>query len=455
MFGVDQAGAQQVQARVVAHPGPATDPPTEPAIAGGEHAILALFFSPANQYADMHKASYASRAVGGPRWARHTIEGPFQHIGDVSVAYEAPTGGFLAAAMAGDLIVTCRFEPGPTAGELIPGTWKPVVCDPQLGAVDKPWIVAGCQGVPPGLENMEYYIVCGLVSKYYLHSTNGGQSWRAGGITVDGSNIEGAWGAQPAVHADGPLYVAYITAGHIRFVVGEDQPDGTVSFAYLLQSADPAVPVSIPLREDRVYDELPGAFSQRVAARIPYLAVDPSEPTRLYVAYHDVDENDDTDVNIYLNRLTKSGDVWSVTDQIKVNNDDTEFESDQFMPMLTVDDVGRLHVIFYDDRRFNVLSDQVDGAANADFDVYYAFSENQGQAWGNERLFLVENEAEDPPALLRRQGIHIGNPREYNGIAWYRYDSGVRVFTAYTGTDDDDPDPDDGTIWSSAIEWSN
>jgi hypothetical protein len=305
MLAVDPAEAQQVRARVVAHPGLAVKPPTEPAIGAGEHAILVLFFSPAYQYADWHKSFYASRRVDGTRWARHPIDGPYEDVGDVSVAYDGATGGFLTAGMADTThLATCRFEPGTTTGELIPGTWTQVALDPEMGAVDKPWMLAGSHTLPGG---QEYYIVYGLSGKYYLHSTNGGETWHQGPIAVDGQNIDGAWGAQPAIHAVGPLYVANISGGEIRFIVGEDQPDGTVDFAYLLQSVDPPVPVSISLREELVYDELPGDFPQRVGARIPYLAVDPSDPNRLYVAYHDVHQNDDTDVNIYLNRLTKNG----------------------------------------------------------------------------------------------------------------------------------------------------
>jgi hypothetical protein len=85
--------------------------------------------------------------------------------------------------------------------------------------------------------------------------------------------------------------------------------------------------------------------------------------------------------------------------------------------------------------------------------VYYAYSINQGQTWFNERLFLTENNPNDPAAPVRREGIAMGNPREYNGIAWYHYANGVKVFAAYTGTDDEDPDENNGTIWSSVIEW--
>ncbi|MBU0617283.1 MAG: hypothetical protein KKI02_06180 [Planctomycetes bacterium] len=456
MLGVDWARGQQVQARVVAHPGPATNLPTEPAIAAGEHAIVALFFAPAAKFAGWHKSFYASRLVGGKRWARHPIEGGYQDVVDVSVAYEGATGAFLAAATVGSDIVTCRFEPGSTPGELIPGAWTALEREPGPVPVDKPWILAGSYTLPSG---QEYYIVYfGDVNKYYyFHSVNGGQSWQHERIVVGEHNLTGAWCAQPAVHDDGPLYVAYVAGdgNAIRFLVGEDQPDGTVSFAHLLQTAVPPVPAGISLREDEVHEKLPGAFNQYVARTVPYLAVDPSDRGNLYVAYHDVAQTNPNDVDVYLRKLTKSGDVWTVGPERRVNTDDpAEQESDQFMPMLTVDDAGRLHVLFYDDRRH----EQDDTDSLAMFDAFYAYSVNEGADWTNRYLYLNdENDPNDPPALFRQssEAGHRGNPREYNGIAWYRYPDGVKILTAYTGTDEEDPDDNDGTIWSSVIEWPN
>ena len=44
------------------------------------------------------------------------------------------------------------------------------------------------------------------------------------------------------------------------------------------------------------------------------------------------------------------------------------------------------------------------------------------------------------------------NPREYNGIAWYRYPNGVKIWTVYSGTDGSESG-NRGTIWSTLIEW--
>jgi hypothetical protein len=452
MLAADPAEAQQVQARVVAHPGPATLQPTEPALAGGEHAILTLLYSPPDHYADSHKSLYASRPVNGTRWAQHPIDTAYQHVVDVSVAYDAATGAFLAAAKAGNDVVTCRFQPGPTSGELVPGTWGPVRLDPEMGIVDKPWIIAGSPTLPGG---QEYYIVYGLTGKYYLHSTNGGESWHQGPISVDGQNIDGAWGAQPAVHSGGALYVACPSGSRdtIRFFRGEDQADGTVTFSRLLQGTDPDVPLTIPIRDPDCRFQIPGAFPLHSLMFLPYLVADPSDSDNLYVTYQDVDASNSGDVNVYLRKLTKTGNIWTLGPERKVNNDvDPQGQNDQFMPVLGVDDVGRLHVLFYDDRRHE--QDDTDGLAMCD--AYYAYSVNEGAQWTNRYLYLDdENDPNDPPTLFRQssEGGHRANPREYNGITWYRYADGIKIFTAYTGTDEEDPDSNDGTIWSSVVEW--
>jgi hypothetical protein len=282
MPGVNRAHAQQVQKRVVAHPGPATKLPTEPAVAAGQDAIVALLYYPPGQGEPLHKSSYASRPVNGTVWGRHGLEGSCCNTADVSIAYDPLTRQFLAAAMANCGVAIWRFEPGPKIGEVIPGEWTQV--DVQAGdgptLVDKPWILAGEANPATG---QEYYIVYGLAEKYYLRSTDAGETWRHGGVEVDGENITGGWGAQPAVQGDGPLYVACPSNSldTIRFVRGADQPDGTVTFSWLLQSTDPDVPLTIPIREAVCYPRVPGGFSNDSIRLLPYLAADPSEPKNL------------------------------------------------------------------------------------------------------------------------------------------------------------------------------
>ena len=123
--------------------------------------------------------------------------------------------------------------------------------------------------------------------------------------------------------------------------------------------------------------------------------------------------------------------------------------------MIDVGEDGDIHVIFYDDRRYNDLSDQKDffGTTNPKYDVYYAFTDDQGENWDNIELFADPAEPTIDYADLPAGPKFL--VRDYIGI-----DVGAdRVWTCFMGTADADlPDPNDpndtrdpSVIWSSQI----
>ena len=63
-------------------------------------------------------------------------------------------------------------------------------------------------------------------------------------------------------------------------------------------------------------------------------------------------------------------------------------EKDQFLPSVTVDDQGRIHVIFYDDRNYEQTHNNPPTLLPK-FDVYYAVSTNQGATFTNFELYAV------------------------------------------------------------------
>lgn len=460
-----RADPPQVEARQVASYGPLNITVTEPAIAAGPHTAVTVFFDRPRL-----RAWYAARKKGTKLWAQGVIDPntAYDNIHDLSIAYDTQTNGFLAVAKTEVLILTCRFEPGPDLGEVTPGTWQPA--GPwQYTTVDKPWIVAGDPNLPGG---QEYYVTYSLGNHHYwyLRSVDGGQTWYRAPITLGGDPnqpVQGNGVAQPAVDGDGPLYVAYVTGSenpHIALLVGVDAPTSpppSVDFSKLKRQADdpndPPVPVGIPLNHTHFNALLPGPFETKVVSQ---LAVDPSDADRLYIVYHNTETNDpnDTDVNVYLHKLAKVGDYWQLGPQRQVNDPSaTTYESDQFLPSVTVDDTGRVHIIYYDDQRFtdgptgDLQPDQ--GSPEPDFDVYYAWSEDQGANWLYARLHLDPDPQNDPPALEFSLEPSI-RPKEYIGIAWYGAENVSEVWTAYTGTWEDDPQPNDAVMWSSLIDWT-
>jgi hypothetical protein len=121
-----------------------------------------------------------------------------------------------------------------------------------------------------------------------------------------------------------------------------------------------------------------------------------------------------------------------------------------------------MHVIFYDDRRFD---EQIDFPPDCDpndpndpylcpkFNVYYAYSENGGLSFPepDRELYQVPPETALDYAVVEGQGTFTF--QDYIGITWQAAGQGYRIWTTFTGTHADDPTEHDSVIYSSQIPW--
>jgi hypothetical protein len=119
-------------------------------------------------------------------------------------------------------------------------------------------------------------------------------------------------------------------------------------------------------------------------------------------------------MDIWCRRSTDSGLTWS--NRVRVNDDPTGVNRDQFHPWVYCDESGVLHASWYDRR---------DDAANYQWHIYYAKSTDGGQTWtANERITDVasspgqagvepETEGPEPRPVSEERGGLIG---EYSGI---------------------------------------
>ncbi len=362
-------------------------------------------------------------------------------------------------------------------------SWQPLTAFLNLLNVpyDKPWICAG-DSYPTGRElYITFWRAADGGRHRYMRTMDGGDTWIAGDIT-DG--LEGAYigttagNYQPAVVGDGPLYIAYVPAANtreIRFLRGSDIDDpndlhfGEVEFRRMrrlcpLEGMDGPMLPELVLTRNRTVAEipslLPGGGARVGIGVIPFLAADPTDSDRLYVAYHDTatDLPNDTDMNVYLQALTRSSNGWCAADRVEVNDAISEHKADQFMPQVAVDSDGGVHVIFYDDRQYVEQADDAN-TPEPQFDVYYAFSSDGGQTFvANIELAKDPNGADPNEACLDYElldGFKLPNrPGDYNGICVY----GDEVWTSFTGTWQDeldlDPDNNPTVIWSSLITLS-
>ena len=462
-------------------------PVWETHIAAGFNQVVAVF----NQGMRIPcRVGYAVYDRAEETWSQATVAGD-HHAIDPSIAFDHPArlsipgdgplspppDTFVAAALNSDdnQIVVSRYAEG--AFE----TWRAAVDWPDDDPpddyyVDKPWIVPG----EVDSVHREYYIVYWHAPPdtdkgyAYLRSTNSAEDWFPpswdhpddnGMIKVNGERVTGGFCAQPAVWGDEPLYIAYPTVGVFRFLRGDDRvEDGGVNFSYLETTSGI---LELARNRSNIEDYLPEIphDSVQVTAVVPQLAVDPGDPDRLYVVYNDTataEGEGSTDVNIYLRVLTRSGGYWAADDRILVNNDDTDFESDQFRPAVTVDTQGYIHILFYDDREYTdpdpndpQEDQQPDGSADAKFDAFYAYAplddlDFQSDPEQNRELYAVPAEPAVDGELNLWKGYELG---EYNGITSFFGAGRHEVWTSFSGTKAGDPSPDKTVIYSSFIEW--
>lgn len=495
-----QAQTPSIVARKPAALGPSDRSLTEPAIAAGGNMVLSVCFEQVGH--DPQQVRYAAYNVQQGQWSEGVINnGDFVDPVDVSIAYDSQTQGFVAAAMATSVnplkrhVVTCHYtyDPQTGTGQFDPAGWVSRASrdwtaeDPeQVTPIDKPWIVAG-QLLSSGQEFYIFYIDnagSGLADGYaVLRSIDGGQCWSRDDVRFadTGERVKGNFNAQPAVTGGGPVYVAYVKNDNIRFLVGQDvnpsdpqdfdctnPKDVGVRFLALYEPSPtypPTTMVSIPLHSHAdISQMLPRGGAGVSPQRVIQLAADPTNANRLFVAYHDTATPSllDKDVNVYVQTVTRQGTGWVVGPRVLVNNDSTTFESDQFMPAMTVDDNGLVHFIFYDDRDHTDGPEddlQPDGCGpnptcqTPKFDVYYAWAPVSNLVFEdhperNQRLFLTQNPNDEPALDL---ALEIFEIRDYIGICWY----GDTVWTAYSGTwtgDYGPPNPNnESMLWSSQI----
>ena len=207
-------------------------------------------------------------------------------------------------------------------------------------------------------------------------STDGGHTWSS---MVQVSDASGSvQGSEPAIGPNGEVYVVWAGSG----IMFDKSTAGGASFG-----VDSTIsPVGT----------LHG---------FPSIAVDLSGGSRngyIYVTWSDHRNGDD---DVFLSRSTDGGVGWSAP--ARVNNDPVGslgHHKQQYWPWISVDDQGRVSVIFYDTRNT---------ASNAIFEAYLARSTDGGATFTNQQL-----SSQDSPQLTPNSDVRFG---DYIGIDSWDY----------------------------------
>jgi len=148
---------------------------------------------------------------------------------------------------------------------------------------------------------------------------------------------------------------------------------------------------------------------------MPHIAVDMTTgpySNYIYCCYATNPPGPDN-ADIYLTRSTDNGATWSWASPVRVNDDATT--RDQFMADVSVDNQGRVWVMWWDSR---------DDAANNLIWTYGAVSTNGGVSFTN---FPISNQSFDPAYVKINQGNHY-YMGDYQGISGKTF-----TFPGYSG----------------------
>ncbi len=206
-------------------------------------------------------------------------------------------------------------------------------------------------------------------------SRDGGETWSSPSpVNDEGSRVQ--WSV-PCVGKDGTVYVAWVdmSSHSIKLDYSVDGGETWVEDRFAVDGVAALIYI----------DDWIGAFSY------PAMDADITDGPyggNLYMAYMNYGENGSTD--IYFIKSSDYGETWS--EPVVISGEDIP-DNDQFHPWLVVDNIGVIHVIFYDQR--NGIEDDL-------VDLYYTYSEDGGETWSEpERITQVSSKprTKEPPFL--------------------------------------------------------
>jgi hypothetical protein len=449
----------------------------EAAIAAGPDEALVLYnFGPPQGHFNHtigHAIGTYDANAGTWTWGDEGVieDHPSRLIGDPSIEYDRAEGGFLACS----LMFANRWRVGVARysnGQFEPA-WRFIATFGRSGSadrLDKPMLIAG--EVINGKQ--EYYVVFMELEQgsddfnyAYRRSVDGGRTWAGERIQVKdpGRAATGQFSIYPAVHDDGPLYVAYpyrtdgAKGATLRFLMGTDRENGEVRFRQIVSAEQPVSlasgrpPLEILLNRASLRNYCPQLFKVLLT---PFLLADPTDPDRLFLVYQDTETDDSgsrpNKCAILCQTLRRSGPLatdWVVGPRVQVS--DAPGDSDSLLPGANVDDAGRIHVVFYDDRNYEQADGQLDPPPK--FDVYYAYSVDGGASFQPNVKLYEAPDPKDVPALDYAQiTAPYDRPGEYLGLTTHKRGQSTEVMVAFGGTDPDEP-PDDhkSVIWWTSV----
>jgi hypothetical protein len=207
---------------------------------------------------------------------------------------------------------------------------------------DKEWIACDQTGGPyTNHVYLSYSDFSAPVTIRFYRSTNFGASWLGPQSLFGPGNAQGS---NMAVGPDGRVFVAWYGSGVVRLVYSTN---GGASFGTFIYAA--------AYTEPGIYNSSFGRYVLKGNIRVngfPQLASDLTNgPYRgnLYMNYAANPIGPDN-ADVFLIRSTDGGNTWNTTSPVRVNDDPVGPVKDQWMSDVSVDDQGRVWVMWWDSR---------------------------------------------------------------------------------------------------------
>ena len=322
--------------------------------------------------------------LDGYTWTKLTVPFPgFGLIGDPCVCYDS----------LGNLFYIQLFQNGSTYGICVNRStngglsWVGAnqITGNNSALQDKEWITADQTGGPYS-NNLYVGWKDFSVYPYYMkfsRSTDHGVTWSSP------IPFNGGQGAYVAVGPNGNIQGGSVYFACLGISVARST-DGGATFGGQVSVASPSGPGVICDQRNTVKNCIRTDAMPRMAADNSYT----STRGNVYVVYADNPPGPDN-ADIYLCRSTDYGQTWSA--RLRVNDDNTT--TDQWMPSITVDKMGRVFVTWYDSRE--------DPTNNLLTRLWGAVSTDGGQTFGPN--FAISDTLMNPNNMAQGQGTGQAN----------------------------------------------
>ena len=200
--------------------------------------------------------------------------------------------------------------------------------------------------------------------------------------------------ALPVVDPTGALDVSYVSedcnTAYDRAMFFTRSTNGGVSFEAPMQIDKPGQFADNPNRQDH----LPAKNARLPMS--PSMGFDPTRNRLLYVYQNNINRTA-SDADISLQTSNDFGATWSSARTISITGTGAPAPGDQFFPWIAVDDSGRYHAIWFDNRN---------DPANRMIETFQADSTDGGATWSNTDISSV---AWNPKAGFFANGSFIGD----------------------------------------------